>query len=280
MNFYVSVWIFPLISAGMWLGMLLGMLLSWIVDGSPHYPSMGANQRIAYISDIGAQHLKPLFIAGSVVTTIFLDLAFVSERWLRHRGVLTKNTHKSEKILSGFGILFAIAGTAGLILLSIFDTLRHPRLHDGFLLLFIAGYIISAIFTCAEYQRLGIHVRQHRILRASFWIKLAFIIVELVLAITFASLSFTGHQQQAAVFEWVIALIFTFWVLSFFVDLLPAFRTKGHSGGEDVPQLEMGGPNGTHFEHGTNGTNGVNGTDGLNGSNGHANGYKGPARNF
>jgi hypothetical protein len=50
----------------------------------------------------------------------------------------------------------AALGTAGLILLSIFDTLRHPTLHDIFLLLFMAGYIFSAIFVCVEYQRLGV----------------------------------------------------------------------------------------------------------------------------
>jgi hypothetical protein len=41
---------------------------------------------------------------------------------------------------------------------------------------FIIGYIVSAIFTCWGYQRLGIHYRQHSILRISFWVKLAFII--------------------------------------------------------------------------------------------------------
>ena len=35
---------------------------------------------------------------------------------------------------------------------------------------------------------------------------------------------FTKQQNVAAVFEWVIALIFTFYVLTFFVDLLPAAR--------------------------------------------------------
>ena len=93
---------------------------------SPHYPSMDPDQHIAYISDVGAYGLKPLFISGSVVTTIFLDLAFVSERWLRHTGRLAQNTTKAEKILSGFSIVFAIAGSAGLILLSIFDTYHHP----------------------------------------------------------------------------------------------------------------------------------------------------------
>lgn len=119
---------------------------------------MEPTQSIAYISDVGAQKLKPLFITGCVVTTIFLDLSFLSDRWLRHRGRLVPNTTIGEKVLSGLTIVFAIIGTAGLILLSIFDTLRHPRLHDIFLLLFIAGYIISAIFICAEYQRLGVRM--------------------------------------------------------------------------------------------------------------------------
>jgi hypothetical protein len=89
---------------------------------------MGADQHIAYISDVGAEKLKPLFIAGSVVTTIFLDLSFVSERWLRHQGRLAKNTTLSEKVLSGLSLVFAIIGTCGLILLSIFDTLRRESL--------------------------------------------------------------------------------------------------------------------------------------------------------
>ncbi len=136
--------------------MLLGLLIRWTTIGEPHYASMEPDQNIAYISDVGAQSLKPLFIAGSAVTTVFLDLSLVSERWLRHRGRLARNTSRTEKVLSILSMIFAAIGTAGLILLSIFDTLRHPRLHDVFLLLFIAGYVISAIFICWEYQRLGI----------------------------------------------------------------------------------------------------------------------------
>ena len=48
---------------------------------------------------------------------------------------------------------------------------------------FIGGYVFSAIFVCVEYWRLGIHYREHSILRISFWIKLGFIIVEVALAI-------------------------------------------------------------------------------------------------
>ncbi len=116
---------------------------------------MADNQRIAYISDVGASHLKPLFITGCVLTTILLDTSLAADRWLRHKGRLAPNTTTAEKVLSGLTIACAIVGTAGLILLSVFDTARHPRLHDVFLFLFIVGYILSAVFICWEYQRLG-----------------------------------------------------------------------------------------------------------------------------
>ena len=147
----------PVFSSLVWLGMLLVLLLHWIVGTHRRvYPSMNEGQKIAYISDVGAQELKPLFIAGSAVVTVTLDLAFVAERWLRHRGRLVRNSSIGERTLVALTIVFAIIGTCGLILLSIFDTWRHPRLHDIFLLLFIAGYLLSAVFICWEYQRLGI----------------------------------------------------------------------------------------------------------------------------
>jgi uncharacterized membrane protein YbhN (UPF0104 family) len=137
-----------------------------------------------YISDVGATpKIKPVFIALSTITVVVFDISFIAERWLRHTGRLAHNTSVGQKVLSILTIIFALVGAAGLILLSIFDTLHHHTLHDVFLVLFIGGYIVSAVFICWEYQRLGIHYREFRILRASFWIKLAFIFVEGGLAI-------------------------------------------------------------------------------------------------
>ena len=113
------------------------MLAYWLSVGSPHYVEMGANQRIAYISDIGATFLKPLFIAGSTTMVVIFDLAFISERWLRHRGRLTRNYNKKEAFLSVCAIVFAIIGGAGLILLSIFDTKHYPTAHDALLAVFM-----------------------------------------------------------------------------------------------------------------------------------------------
>jgi len=202
------------------------MLGDWLAAGRPHYVEMGPNQRIPYISDIGAQHLQPLFIAGSTVMVVVFDFAFISERWLRHKGRLTPNYSRREASLSIGAIFFAIVGAAGLILLTIFDNKNHGNLHDAFLGVFMGGYVISAIFICAEYQRLGKHFRQHRILRASFWLKLAFIFLEVILGVSFGATQYTGHYNVSGVLEWIVALIYIFYVWSFIVDFLPALKTK------------------------------------------------------
>jgi hypothetical protein len=61
------------------------------------------------MADVGAQGLKPLFVAGAVVTTVFLDLSFAAERYLRHTGALERNTTRGEKILSVFASTLACA---------------------------------------------------------------------------------------------------------------------------------------------------------------------------
>ncbi|KAJ5364418.1 uncharacterized protein N7496_010131 [Penicillium cataractarum] len=233
----ISFWVFPLISACMWVAMLITMLCVWARDGKPIYPSMEKGQTIAYISDVGAYGLKPLFITGSVITVVFLDLAFLSERWLRHAGQLVPNKGLWDKLCAIASIIFAIAGAAGLILLSIFDTYHHPHMHDGFLVMFIGGYIISAVLICAEYLRLGIfYRRQHRVLLASFIVKVTFAIIEIGLAIGFGICTKSSDKSKknvGAILEWVIAFVFTGYVLSFVVDLLPSVRTRTH-----VPQGE------------------------------------------
>lgn len=110
--------------------------------------------------------------------------------------------------------------------------------------------MLSAVFICLEYLRLGIHYKEHRILTFSFWIKLVFIVVELSLAIAFGVCTRGTRKDQAAVLEWgtsspvyimslnlmsstVVSFIFTFYILSFVVDLLPAIRTRSH-----IPQGE------------------------------------------
>ncbi|KAF1943627.1 hypothetical protein EJ02DRAFT_501963 [Clathrospora elynae] len=238
----LSYWVVPIFSAVVWTAMLITMLVYWAATGKPHYTTMSEGQHIPYISDIGAEYLQPMFIAMSVVTVVTFDLAFIFERWLRHSNRLAPNTSHWQKIYSICATIAAIAGAAGLILLTIFDCKNHNRLHNIFLVVFILGYIVSAIFICWEYQRLGIHYRQHSILRISFWIKLFFIIAEVCLAIAFAVCSKKHIWNVAAVLEWLVSFIYCFYVLSFFIDFLPVLRTKHHQSKQtEVQMLEEGG---------------------------------------
>ncbi|KAJ4984027.1 fk506 suppressor [Stagonosporopsis vannaccii] len=232
-----SFWVVPIFSSICWMAMLITMLVYWSTKGHPIYPTMTGGQTIAYISDIGAQELKPMFIAMSAVTVVTFDLAFISERYMRHAGKLAPNTSIWQKIYSLISIIAAIVGAVGLILLTIYDNYHHNRMHNICLAVFIIGYIVSAIFICWEYQRLGIHYRQHSILRISFWIKLAFIIAEICLCIVFGVTQRYDYWNVAAVFEWIIAFVYTWYVLSFFIDFLPAVRTKNHQSYQTEMQM-------------------------------------------
>jgi hypothetical protein len=138
----------PLFGAFIWFGTLWSLLGTWLGQGKPKYVSQEGS--IAYISDVGADILKPLFIAGSAVTAVCFVLSLTLERWLRHRGRLLPNMRTREKVMSSLAILSSIAGGAGLILLTVFDTKRYSTLHRCFLLLFMLGVALSAIFTVAE----------------------------------------------------------------------------------------------------------------------------------
>lgn len=65
-------------------GTLLAMLITWLASGRPKYVSQEGS--IAYISDVGADVLKPLFITGCVITGVSFFLSLSIERWLRHSG--------------------------------------------------------------------------------------------------------------------------------------------------------------------------------------------------
>ena len=122
------------------------MLGTWLAKGSPHYAWQGVGQHVTYISDVGATRWgRPLFITGSAVMVVVFDLAFISERWLRHKGRLSHNYSTTEKAMSICATIFAIIGAAGLIFLTIFDTRDYPRVHDSMLAVFMCvWYPISS----------------------------------------------------------------------------------------------------------------------------------------
>ncbi|KAL5504447.1 hypothetical protein ACEPAH_8523 [Sanghuangporus vaninii] len=245
------IWI-PLAATVMWPSTLLAMLITWLAQGRPFYVSMSDGQTIAYISDIGADILKPLFIVGSSITAVGFFLSLSIERWARHDGRLVPNMRRREKVMSSLAIAWSFVGGVGLILLSIFDTKRHERLHRVFLLVFVVGTALSAIFTIIEFRWLDkTFGYMFRKLRVAYIFKAVYATVLIVLAIAFGIL--LGRNQNAgAVVEWVIAFLFTFYLLSFWYDLRQSrdyskgeltrerfVNGNGHVDGHADPGIEM-----------------------------------------
>ncbi|KAH8927662.1 hypothetical protein BT69DRAFT_1213734 [Atractiella rhizophila] len=226
---WLYVWI-PIFGSVVWFGTLLAMLVTWLAQGRPHYVSMEGN--IAYISDVGADILKPLFITGCSITALSFFLTLVVEKGLRHTGRLVPNFRNRERVCAFLAILGSFIGGCGLILLSIFDTKRFPSLHRVFLLVFMLGVALSALFTIMELRFIAHDVPWLRTLRVHYIVKGIIAGAEILLAIAFAIFLFldgTVAYDVAAILEWVIAFGFTFYLLSFAWDLR---MSKGVGKGE------------------------------------------------
>ncbi|KAJ5691222.1 hypothetical protein N7488_011957 [Penicillium malachiteum] len=222
-------WVFPVISASTWLTMLSSMLGHWVMLGEPTFGRMKPGQTIPFISDIGARELKPLFMIGSFITMLFMNITFY--QFVQYK----EHVNNVSMYLSFF---FAIFGSLGLIMLSVFDNLDHLLLHDSFVAVFMTGYLVSAAVVCIDYFYLRLSSRVNkRMLMASFVIKFTFVIVELAFIVAFRVIAAGGNMQKdtAAILEWVIAFTFTGYILSFIIDLLPSSQKPS----DEYHQLEM-----------------------------------------
>ncbi|CAI7626742.1 unnamed protein product [Penicillium palitans] len=225
-------WVFPAIAASTWLAMLLAMLGHWTMIGEPRYGLMKPGQNIPFISDIGAQELKPLFMIGSITTVLLLNLSFYKH---------VQNQSYISKACTHGSFFFTVVGSTGLIMLSVLDNIAHHFMHDVCVTIFIVGFLLSAALMCLDYIYLGIaHALREPMLMTSFVIKSSFIVVELVLIIIFRITEHTHYQQNntAATLEWVIAFVFTGYILSLIVDLMPSAQRNLHNP-KGYQQLEM-----------------------------------------
>jgi hypothetical protein len=90
--------------------------------------------------------------------------------------------------------------------------------------------------------------------------------------------NFKKATNAAAVLEWAVAFVFTFYVFSFFIDLLPAVRGKNYASERTAMEMEQNDPaaNSERVKNdgyiGNGATNGVNGTNGRYVQSGYTNG--------
>jgi hypothetical protein len=209
------------------------MIITWAATGTPRYPSEDGT--IPYISDIGASYLKPLFITGCSITAVGFVTCLLIERLLRNHGRyvsgpsrlthrvlnsdtphhtrLVENFRRRERTLAWLAVLGSLIGGAGLVLLSVFDTLRHPSLHRLFLLVFMVGVALSALFTILEFRWISKDFGGSRRLKRAYWMKGVIATILIICAIAFAGTLYGKGQTStnaAAVLEWTIAFGYTF----------------------------------------------------------------------
>ncbi|KAI0671428.1 Frag1/DRAM/Sfk1 family-domain-containing protein [Trametes maxima] len=267
---WLYVWI-PLFGSFMWFATLWALLITWLASGRPHYVSQDGS--IAYISDVGADILKPLFIVGCVITGLSFFLSSAIERLLRHQGRLVANMRRRERALASLAILFAFMGMCGLILLSIFDTKRFASLHRVFLLVFIVGVGLSAIFTVVEYRWISHDFVEIRKLKIAYIAKGIIAAILIILAVAFAITLFQA-TDPGAILEWLIAFGFTFYLLTFFFDLRMAKGVhKGELSRERLLAMQQRGQGVTAVQEANEAGNRPNGTAAVPGNGYGANGY-------
>ncbi|KAG8216320.1 Frag1/DRAM/Sfk1 [Butyriboletus roseoflavus] len=216
--------VIPIFSAFIWFSSLLAMLLTWLITGRPKYVS--TQIAVAYISDIGASFLKPLFVVACCITGPGLLLSLTIERLLRHKGRLPPELHKSERILGILAIVGAFIAMLGLAFLSGFDTGRYPTEHLCFLLVFLIGVALSAIFTVIEFRWLADDFAELEKLKRAYIAKAVIGLTLVVLAIVFGVTLFYAPEVGGVV-EWSIAFGFTFYLLTFVYDLRMARVVSG-----------------------------------------------------
>jgi hypothetical protein len=245
---------------------------------------MEPGQTIAYISDIGATNLQPLFIAGSAVSVVVFDVCFISERWLRHKGRLAHNTSLTQKVLSGFACAFAIIGAIGLILLTILDTVDHPTAHDICLVIFMYVYIITSLRSSLTISTVSDTSSQPSslALNTNVWVftsantvscaprsgsswpsSSSRLVLQLVRLLPASSLEFTANtfsafaslgrtaskRNIAAILEWVISLIYIIYQAHYAMDFFPAVHSKDNRFPSVAEMIEQGG-NGPSYSGG------------------------------
>jgi len=241
LHFYFGPYvILPLIAALTWLGGLLALLGLWVAAGKPRYMSDEAS--VVFISDVGATH-QTLFIAICCVTAGFYILSLFAERWLRHVDRLEPDMRIREKIFDWLAILFGIAGSIGLILLSVFNAFTHETIHWSMTLVFVVCVAISAIFQTAEVWSLHKDHPDRRSLMRNSILKLIVVTVAIACAIAFGATfgycdaygtAFNGHSaatcnrvtSAAAALEWAVSFILALYFLTLVLDLWPAGKSS------------------------------------------------------
>ena len=233
----VHYYIIPWICAIVWWGMLIAMLVAWNVQGDPQYKWNDEYQDPAFISDIGATNLQPLFISCGAFQAIFFVGTLIMEFVLRRMKKLQPYVSTKQTAFSIVSIVCGIAGEVGIIMVTIFKTNTHENVHFSMVGLFIAGTFLACLFNLFNSFIFGnfptrlspnhekVIFGQHRwanVYMVAFFAKVAWLVIALVLAIIFGVNKLHGSITISAIFEWAVSFWYGFILVLWSIDLFPS----------------------------------------------------------
>ena len=232
----------PIITGVAWLTTLSVLFIYWFAQGRPRYPAQ-SNPYVAFISDIGACALQPLFIAGGTMTAITLLGTIVCVHLVFHREYGLKNRGKPQrykKVFSVLACLFQGVSCPCQICLTVFDNKRYPRIHRMLLLGAFAGTALSAVCTtvvfCGEMWREE-QAKEVKIRRQSVITSTIIFGIEFCMGIAFTILLYLRFYRISGILEWVMAFLFTFYFLAFTGFLILPAEEGGEDINEETPLL-------------------------------------------
>lgn len=146
--FFRYSWLLPLTASGAWSLTLSILLVRWLADGRPVYPGQ-SNPYVAFISDIAAFTLKPVFVTGCCITALAYFGTIWSTNHIRYaqNGYALTNDIPWRRSVSSIAVIVSFEAAISLILLSIFDTMRAHERHRILLFCTFGGLSLSAVLT-------------------------------------------------------------------------------------------------------------------------------------
>ncbi|KZF20069.1 hypothetical protein L228DRAFT_285445 [Xylona heveae TC161] len=232
--------LFPFIAGTAWIGTLLTLLIYWLAHDRPRYPGQ-TNPYVAFISDIGASSLKPLFITGAAFTAVSVIGTAFSVSFVRHDrkiygvGDISPSLH--NKVLSALSVLFAIGAGICYVLLAVYDSHRHTTVHRRYLSASLIQTALSSICIAIGYVAPARKTSKYRSLRQWCRLSNALVVIECCLGVPFFVLQWISYYRVAGILEWIMGFVFGLYLWAFVGFLALPDETYAHARLEETAPL-------------------------------------------
>lgn len=205
--------VMSIIASVIWLSSIVVLLIRWGLDDFNRYDS--DDGQVVYISSVCFK-FKSGCILGTVVTGISYTLAVLFAT-LYYNSIVQQ---RFRRILSRLSIVCAFISSLSLILLSIFDIVKHKAVHYTFLGLFIIFILLSAaLYIIYRFKNDQINF--------VLYIYPSIIGLLIPLIVTFIVMAAIGGKDDrlnltsvAGSLEWSISVVVALYLVLFAMDLV------------------------------------------------------------